>query len=69
MGLSWVVWESILGSKIIKIHGFLMVFVKITFLKKIKLGKASWMELGAILMPTRLPKGSLIGAKIDPKPV
>ena len=29
LGLSWVVWGSILGSKIIKFHWFLKVFVKI----------------------------------------
>ena len=29
LGLSWVVLGSILGSKIIKIHWFFMVFVKI----------------------------------------
>ena len=67
LGLSWVVWESILGSNIIKIHWFLKVFVKITFLKKIELEKASWTELGPILTPKRLPKGSQIGAKMEPK--
>ena len=29
LGLSWVVWGSILGSKIMKFHWFLKVFVKI----------------------------------------
>ena len=41
--------------------------MKITFLKKIRLGKASWTKFGSILTPKRAPKGSQIGPKIDPK--
>ena len=67
LGLSWVVWGSILESKIVKIQQFLKVFVKITFLKKIELEKASWTELVSILTPKRVPKGSQMGSKIGPK--
>ena len=56
-----------MGSKIAKIHWFLQVFVKIAFLKKIRLGKASWTELGLILTPKKLPNGSHNDPKIDPK--
>ena len=56
-----------MGSEIIKINDFLLVFVKITFLKKIRLETASWTELGPILMPKRVPKGSKIDIKMDPK--
>ena len=38
--------------------------MNITFLKKIELEKASWTELGPILMPKRVQKGSQIGAKM-----
>ncbi len=41
--------------------------MKIMFLEKIKLKKATWTELGPILMPKRVPKGSQMGPKIDPK--
>ena len=67
LGLSWVVLGSILGSKIIKFHWFYKGFVKIVFLKKIRLEKASWTELGSILMPKRVPKGSQMGPNIGPK--
>jgi len=49
-----------------KIHWFLKVFVKITFLKKIKLEKASWTELGSIWVAKRVQKGFQIGAQIEP---
>ena len=67
LGLSWVVLGSILGSKIIKFHRFYKGFVKIVFSKKIGLGNASWMELGWILTPKRVQKGSQIGPKMEPK--
>ena len=41
--------------------------MKITFLKKIRLGKASWTKFGSILTPKRVPKGSQIGAKMASK--
>ena len=50
-----------------KVHVFLKGFVKIAFLKKMRLGKASWTELGSILTPKRLQKGSQMGPNIDPK--
>ena len=50
-----------------KIHWFLKVFVKITFLKKIELEKASWTELGPIWKARRVQKGSQIGAKMGSK--
>ena len=43
LGLSWVVLGSILGSKIIRIHLFLNVFVNISFLEP------SWIRLGPVL--------------------
>ena len=67
LGLSWLVLGSILGSNMVKIHWFLKVFVKIMFLKKIRLERASWMELGSILMPKRIQKASQIGPKMDRK--
>ena len=67
LGMSWVVLRSILESKIIKLHWFSKVFVKIMFLKKIRLRNASWTELGSILMPKRIQKGSQIGAEMEPK--
>ena len=67
LGQFWVVFGPILGWKIFKFHWFLMVFVKITFLKKIRFGKASWTELGSILTPKRVSKGSQIGLRTDPK--
>ena len=66
LGLSWVVLGSILGSKIMKFHWFYKGFVKIVFLKKIRLGKASWTEFGTILTAKRVPKGCQIGAKTEP---
>jgi hypothetical protein len=41
--------------------------VKFVFLKKIRLGSASWTDLGSILTPKGVPKGSQIGPKMDPK--
>ena len=41
--------------------------MNITFLKKIRLGKASWTKFGSILTPKRVPKGSQIGPKMEPK--
>ena len=67
LALPWVVLGSILGSKIIDFHLFYKVFVKIVFLKKITLGSASWTDLGPILTPKRVPKGSQIGPQIDPE--
>ena len=67
LGLSWVVLGSILGSKIIKFHWFYKGSVKIVFLKKIMLRSASWTDLGSILTPKRVPKGSQIGPKMEPK--
>ena len=43
------------------------VFVKITFLKKIELKKATWTEHGSIWVPKRVQKGSQIGAKMESK--
>ena len=67
LGPSWGVLGCILGSKIIIFRWFYNGFVKITFLKKIRLGKASWTELGPIWVPKRVQKGSQIGAKTEPK--
>ena len=67
LGLSWLVLGSILGSKIIKFHWFDKVFVNIVFLKKITLGSASWTDLGSILTPKGVPKGSQIGPQMEPK--
>ena len=55
------------GQKSLKINGFYKVSVNIVFLKKMRLGGASWTELGSILMPKRLPKGSQIGVKMEPR--
>ena len=63
LGLSWVVLGSILGSTIINIHWFYTVFVNITFLKKIRLERASWTELGPIWVPKRVPKGAAEGLR------
>ena len=67
LGLSWVALGSILGSKIIDFHWFYKVSVNIVFLKKITFGSASWTDLGPILTPKRVPKGSQIGPQIDPE--
>ena len=67
LGLSWVVWGSILGSKIMKLRWFYNGFVNIVFLKKIRLGRTSWTELGSILTPKRFQKDSQIGLKMEPK--
>ena len=67
MGPSWAVLGSILGSKTIKFNWFCKVCVNIVFLKKIRLGNASWVDLGSILAPKGVPKGSQIGAKMEPK--
>ena len=67
LGLSWLVLGSILGSKMVKIQWFLNVFVKIMFLKKIRLEMASWTDLGSIWAPKGVPKGSQIGPNIHPK--
>ena len=54
-----------------KIRLFLKDFVKITFLKKIGLEKASWKELGLIWVPKkgpkRFPNRSTNGAKMASK--
>ena len=69
LGLSWVVWGSILGSKIVKFQWFYKGFVKITFLKKIRLGRPSWTELGSIWVPQKgskwVPKRSPNRSKTD----
>ena len=67
LGASWAVLGSIFGSKIIKFHWFYKGSVKIVFLKKIRLGSASWTDLGSILTPKRVPKGSQIGPKMEPR--
>ena len=67
LGPSWAVLGSIFGSKIIKFHWFYKVSVNIVFLKKIRLGNASWTDLGSILTPKGVPKGFQIGPKMDPK--
>ena len=46
---------------------FYKCFVKIKFLKKITLGRASEAELGSIWSPKRVQHGCQIGPKIDPK--
>ena len=63
MRLSWVVLESILGSKFIKRHWLYKCFVNIMFLKKITLGRASSAELCWIWSPNRLQHGTQIGAE------
>ena len=66
LGLSWVVLGSILATKIMKINiCFKNGFVEITCLKKMRLGKPFWTELGSIWVPQRLLKGSQIDAKIS----
>ena len=67
MGPSWAAVGSILGSKIIKKLWFYKGFVNIVFLKKIRLGMASWTDLGSIWAPKGVPKGSQIGPNIHPK--
>ena len=67
LGLSWVVLGSILGSKIMNMIWFYNGFMKIVFLKKIRLGGATWTELGSILTPKRFQKGSQIGPKMEPQ--
>ena len=53
-------------SKIIQINVFYKAFVNIVFLKKIRLGSAFWVDLGSILTPKGVPKGSQIGPKMEP---
>ena len=60
-------WGRSGGQKTLKFHWFYYVFVNITFLKKIRLGNASWTQLGPILLPNRLPKGSQIEPKMESK--
>ena len=60
-------WGRPGGQKTLKNHWFYNVFVKITFLKKIRLRNASWTQLGSILLPKRLPKGSQIEPKMESK--
>ena len=67
LGPSWAVLGSIFGTKIIEFHWFYKGSVKLVFLKKITLGSASWTDLGSILMPKGVPKGSQIGPKMDLK--
>ena len=64
---SWAVLGSIFGSKIIKFHWFYKGSVKIVFLKKIMLRSASWTDLGSILAPKEVPKGSQIEPQMEPK--
>ena len=63
---SWVVLGSILRSQIIKFRWFYKGSVNIVFLKKIRLGSASWTDLGSILTPKGVPKGSQIGPQMEP---
>ena len=67
LGSSWAVLGSIFGTKNIKFSWFYKGSVNIVFLKKIRLGSASWTDLGSILMPKGVPKGSQIGPKMEPK--
>ena len=67
LGPSWAALGSILGSNINEFHWFYKGSVNIVFLKKIRLASASWTDLGSILMPKGVPKGSQIGAKMEPK--
>ena len=67
LGPAWAVVGSIFGSKIIKCQLFYKGSVNIVFLKKIRLGSASWTDLGSILMPKGAPKDSQIGPKMEPK--
>ena len=66
LGSSWAVLGSIFGTKIIKFRWFYKGSVNIVFLKKIRLGSASWTDLGSILTPKGVPKGSQIGSKMEP---
>ena len=43
-----------------------MVFVNIVFLRKIRLGSASWVDLESILTPKGVPKGSQMGPQTGP---
>ena len=65
LGPSWVILGPILGSTIIKFNWFYKGFVNIVFSKKISLRSASWTDLGSILMPKGVPKGSQRGSKTD----
>ena len=67
LGPSWAVLGLILGSNIIKFRRFYNGSVNIMFLKKMRLGSASWMDLGPILTPKGVPKGSQIGTQMEPK--
>jgi hypothetical protein len=60
-------WGRSSGQKSLNFIGFYKVSVKIVFLKKIRLGSASWTDLGSILTPKGVPKGSQIGAQMEPK--
>ena len=40
--------------------------MKNTFLKKIRLERASWRKLESVWVPKRVPKGSQIGPKMEP---
>ena len=59
--------EARLGSKIVYIHWFYKGSVQIVFLKKIRLGIASWMDLGVDFGPKRVPKGCQIGSRMEQK--
>ena len=73
LGPSWArlrpFWGRSWGQKSLKFSGFYKVSVNIAFLKKIRLGMASWMDLGSISAPKGVLKGSQLGPKTDQKSI
>ena len=59
LGRSW-------GQTSLNFIGFYKVSVNIVFLKKIRLGMASWKDIGSIWAPKGVPKGSQMGPKTEP---
>ena len=69
LGPSWArlgpFWGRSWGQKSLIFIGFYKVSVNIAFLKKIRLGMASWMDLGLISALKGVLKGSQVGPKTD----
>ena len=64
---SWVDLGCRLGVKIVLPCRVALVFLKIDFLKKMKLQEATWAELGPTWVPKRVQNGAQEGAKTAPK--
>ena len=71
LGPSWAVWELILGTKIMNIHGLYNGFVNIVFFEEDIASKCildrSWVDFDAKRGPKRLPNRTQNGAKVASK--